>query len=287
MIQSLHLCSAILRRFIVLLALTFGLASCGAFGGPTVEKAPVEKPAKEMYAAAEAKLKSGDLKAAVKAFDEVERLHPTSQYAKRAILASATASYKNGDYDKAIVSAERYLSFYPSDKKAPEAQYLVALSHYDQITDVGRDQNRTKRALQALRTLIARYPTSQYRKDAQLKIELALDHLAGKEMEVGRFYLKRGQYIAAINRFRLVVVKYQRTAHTAEALHRLVEAYLALGVVKEAQTAAAILGHNFPGSPWYLDSYALLTGKDLRPKEDKGSWISRSWGKAVDAVDIF
>ncbi len=267
--------AAALRRVLAAFAVIVGLAACASEGGP--EGAQDTRTAEELYAAAEALAAERQYRAAARAFDEVERLHPTSQYAKRAILASATMSYRNGDYDQAIGSAQRYLDFYPSDTRADEAQYLVALSHYDQITDVGRDQARTRAALQALRLLIARYPNSDYRREAEFKVDLTLDHLAGKEMEVGRFYLNRGQYIAAINRFRTVVEQYQQTAHTAEALHRLVEAYLALGVVSEAQTAAAVLGHNFPGSPWYVDSYALLTGVDLRPEEDEGSWISQAW----------
>lgn len=264
---------------VLMLGLTLGLAACASEGGPELPQN--EATAEELYEKANALAADRQYRAAAQAYDEVERLYPTSQYAKRAILDSATMSYRQGDYDRATASAQRYLDFYPSDARADEAQYLVALSHYDQITDVGRDQATTRAALQAMRQLIARYPNSDYRREAELKIELTLDHLAGKEMEIGRFYLERGQYVAAINRFRTVIVQYQQTAHTAEALHRLVECYLALGVTSEAQTAAAVLGHNFPGSDWYLDSYALLTGVDLRPEEDEGSWISQAWSGIV------
>ena len=283
MFQSTHtLSTPVFSRWLAICALVLGLSACAGEGGPGVDSDV--RSAENMYAEAEQLAEDGQHRQAAKAFDEVERLHPTSKYAKPAILASATSSYRHGDYDRAITAASRYLDFYPSDARAAEAQYLVALSHYDQITDVGRDQARTVAALQSLKQLIARYPNSEYRREAELKVELALDHLAGKEMEVGRFYLQRGQYIAAINRFRVVIEQYQTTAHTAEALHRLVEAYLALGVVSEAQTAAAVLGHNFPGSQWYQDSYALLTGAQLEPQEDEESWISRSWGAVSDIL---
>lgn len=259
-------------------AVLLGLAGCS--GGPKAEDM-AEAPASELYAKAEAALADGNEEEAARLYDEVERLHPTSQWAKRAIIMSAFASHAAGDYDKAILAAGRYLDFYPSDKDAPYAQYLVAISHYDQIVDVGRDQARTRQALQALRELVNRYPDSEYAREGRLKLDLTLDHLAGKDMEVGRYYLKRGNYVGAIERFRTVVERYETTSHVEEALHRLVESYLALGVTREAQAAAAVLGHNFPGSDWYLDSYALLTGHDLRPEPPSDSWLNKVYRRVI------
>lgn len=262
----------------VALATALAISGCSSSGST---EAAAEPPADELFRQAETELRNGRDVVAAGLFDEVERLYPTSQWAKRAMIMSAYASYEGGEYDKAILSAERFLDFYPSDKDAAYAQYLVAVSHYDQIVDVGRDQARTRAALQSLRELVNRYPDSEYAREGRLKLDLTLDHLAGKEMEIGRYYLKRGNYIGAIERFRVVVERYQTTSHVEEALHRLVEAYLALGVNQEAQAAAAVLGHNFPGSAWYIDSYALLTGRDLTPVEDADSWITRVWRRVV------
>lgn len=268
--------------------LAAGVAGCSYLGFGGDEDIAVGKEgesAETLYKRAEGLAGQGDFQSAVKAYDEVERLHPVSTYAKKAMLRSAYAAYRSGDYDKAALNAGRYIDFYPSDENAAYAQYLIAMSQYDQINDVGRDQARTKAALQALRELINRYPDSEYAREAQIKLDLTIDHLAGKEMDIGRYYLGKGQYIGAINRFRTVVERYQTTTHTPEALHRLVEAYLALGIEKEAQTAAAVLGHNFPGSEWYQDSYALLTGRDLRPQKDDESWISQAWGSVSSVGD--
>lgn len=275
---------------IVAAALVAGLLSACAFGGDDAVTFEDVEPAESIYARAEAEFAEGNYALAAQIFDELERLHPTSRLTKRAMLRATEASYREGDYDKAALSGRRFLEFYPSDESADYAQYLIALSFYDQITDVDRDQAVTRSALQSLRELTNRYPDSEFAREGQLKLDLTLDHLAGKEMMIGRFYLERNQYIGAINRFRTVLETYQTTSHTPEALHRLVEAYLALGVVTEAQTAAAVLGHNFPGSDWYLDSYALLTGRDLRPAVDEGSWISQAWGVMKDTVgdvDLF
>jgi outer membrane protein assembly factor BamD len=193
------------------------------------------------------------------------------------MLMNAYANYKINQYNEAILSAQRFISLHPSNRDVPYAYYLIGLSYYEQISDVGRDQKMTENALAAFTELARRFPQSEYARDARLKIDLTHDHLAGKEMEIGRYYLKRRDYIAAINRFRVVVEKYQTTTHTPEALQRLTEAYLSLGVAAEAQTAAAILGYNFPGSEWYEDSYALLANKGLEPVENKDSWISRAW----------
>lgn len=263
-----------------LLAAVPGCSSGGLFGKkePSVE----ELTAAEIFRRGEAQLADGDEIAAAKSFNEIERLYPFSQFAKRAIIMSAYASYKGGQYPDARASARRYVELYPADEDAPYAQYLVALTYYDNIVDVERDQDMTRRALQELTEVARRYPDSEYARDATLKIDLTQDHLAGKEMTVGRYYLKRGHYTSAINRFRKVVDEYQTTSQTPEALHRLTEAYLALGLEREAIAAAAVLGHNFPGSEWYAYSYELLTGRDLIPgDEDPSGFFSRVYRRVI------
>lgn len=206
-------------------------------------------------------------------FGEVERLYPYSSWAKRALIMQAFAYHKDKDYENSRASAQRFIDVYPTDDDAAYAQYLLALSYYDQIEDVGRDQGLTFQALQGLRTVIERYPDSEYARSAILKFDLAFDHLAGKEMEIGRYYLRRDHYTASINRFRVVVEDFQTTTHTPEALHRLVEAYLSLGLTEEAQTAGAILGHNYRGTEWYEDSFKLLTGRGLELEAAGDSWL--------------
>lgn len=235
----------------------------------------------EIYRLAEGMLEQGNAVRAGSTFGEIERLYPYSEWAKRAMMMSAFSYHTAGDYELSRSAAQRYLDFYPADDDAAYAQFLVALSHYDRITDVGRDQGTTFEALQALGATIERYPNSEYAASARLKFDLALSHLAGQEMEIGRYYLKRGHYTAAINRFRAVVEEYQTTSHTAEALHRLVEAYLSLGLTEEAQTAGAILGHNFQGSEWYENSYALLTGEGLDATEAGDSWLTSIYRQVV------
>jgi len=239
------------------------------------------RPVDEIFAGADALAAEGEFAQAAEAYDEVERLYPYSPRAKTAMMRSAQSYYRAGDYNQARLAAERFLNFYPADPQAPDAQLLIANSYYDQIVDVGRDQANTREALTALRETVNRYPDTDQARAAQLKLDLTLDHLAGKEMAVGRYYLKRDQYVAAINRFRTVIENYQTTSHTPEALHRLVEAYMGMGVVQEAQTAAAVLGYNFPGSTWYASSYDLLTGSNLAPQENSDSWISRSYRQVV------
>lgn len=214
-------------------------------------------------------------------FSEIERLYPYSELARRALIMQAFAFHKDGDYENSRSSAQRFIDFYPEDEDAAYAQYLLALSYYDQIDDVGRDQGLTFQALQSLRAVIERYPDSEYAKSAILKFDLAFDHLAGKEMEIGRYYLKRDHFAAAINRFRVVVEDFQTTTHTAEALHRLVESYLSLGLTDEAQTAGAILGHNFQATEWYENSYALLTGVGLEPKVRGKNWLSSVYRQMI------
>jgi outer membrane protein assembly factor BamD len=210
---------------------------------------------------------------AIRYFSEVERLYPYSEFAKRALIMQAFSLHKAKRYEDARGAAQRYLDLYPAEEDAAYAQFLLALSYYDQIDEVGRDQGLTFQALQALRQVIELYPDSEYARSAILKFDLAFDHLAAKEMEIGRYYLKKGQYSAAINRFRTVVQDFQTTTHTAEALHRLVEAYLALGLTDEAQTAGAILGHNYQGNPFYEDSFNLLKGKGLSAEAKGDSWL--------------
>lgn len=196
-------------------------------------------------------------------FNEVERQHPYTEWARRAQLMAAYSNYMDNEYDEAVLSSERFLAVYPGNSSAPYAWYLIAMSYYEQITDVGREQRITENAMNAFRQIIARYPGSPYERDAQLKLDLTRDHLAGKEMEVGRFYQSNRQYLAALLRFRSVIDTYETTTHVAEAMHRSVEVYLALGIIDEALEVAAVLGHNFPKSKWYKFSYALLTDEDL------------------------
>ncbi|MGB3317005.1 MAG: outer membrane protein assembly factor BamD [Albidovulum sp.] len=218
---------------------------------------------------------------AVKYFAEVERLYPYSEWAKRALIMQAFAYHKHRDYEESRATAQRYIDTYPAEEDAAYAKFLLALSYYDQIDEVGRDQGLTFQALQALRAVIEEYPDSDYARSAILKFDLAFNHLAAKEMEIGRYYLKRKHYTAAINRFRVVVENFQTTTHVPEALHRLVEAYLSLGLTDEAQTAGAILGHNFQSTDWYEDSYALLTGRGLRPEAKGDSWLAKVYRQVI------
>lgn len=264
-----------LRSWFAPVVLATALAITGCSGAKP--KDPAERPVEALYNEAMNELLVGLPSTAAKKFDEVERQHPYSVWANKAQLMSAYSFYLINRYTEAIVALDRFIRLHPGSREVPYARYLRALSYYEQITDVGRDQGNTEQALKALKEVVRRYPTSKYARDARIKIDLAYDQLAGKEMEVGRFYIKRGHYTAAINRFRTVIEKYQTTSHVPEALHRLTESFLALGIKDEAQTAAAVLGYNFPGSEWYVDSYTLITGAKLRPKIKKGSWISRAW----------
>jgi len=257
--------------------LALGLLSACSGSSDEEEALYEERPVDVIYNEAMDELEKGDYRDAAEQFDEVERQHPYSVWARRAMLMSSYANYQVNEYDQAILAAQRYISLFPGSQDAAYAYYLIALCYYERIVDVGRDQSMTLRALGALQEVVSRYPESEYARDAQLKIDLTLDHLAGKEMAVGRYYLYEGEYLAAINRFRNVILNYQTTSQVPEALHRLVEAYLTLGIDNEAQTAGAILGYNYPGSRWYEDSYALLADKGLEPQEDEGSWMSRAW----------
>ena len=261
------------------LALVAVLAACG--GGnrePDFEQMDAEAIYKLGEYQLETSRKGSD---AVTYFAEVERLYPYSEWAKRALIMQAFAYHKDRVYENSRATAQRYIDTYPAEEDAAYAKYLLALSYYDQIDEVGRDQGLTYQALQALRAVIEEYPDSDYARSAILKFDLAFDHLAAKEMEIGRYYLKRKNYTAAINRFRVVVENFQTTSHTPEALHRLVEAYLSLGFTDEAQTAAAILGHNFRSTEWYEDSYRLLTAKGLEPKARGDSWLARVYRQVI------
>lgn len=257
-------------RFLGMAVLASALVACGG-----QRERPLDSyTAEEIFKQGELKLSSVRRPdEAIRYFQEVERLYPYSEFAKRALIMQAYAYHKAKKYEEARAASQRYLDFYPGDEDAPYALYLMALSYYDQIDDVGRDQGVTFQALTGMRDVIEQYPDSDYARSAMLKFELAFDHLAAKEMEIGRYYLKRGNYTAAINRFRSVVQDFQTTTHTAEALHRLVEAYLALGFTQEAQTAGAILGYNYQSSPFYDDSFRLLKGRGLNPEAVGDSWL--------------
>lgn len=255
------------------------LAGCGTGSSePDLESFSAEDIYKRGEYELEASTRGRD---AIRYFSEVERLYPYSEWAKRALIMQAYAHHRDRDYDEARATAQRFLDIYPGDEDAAYAQYLLALSYYDQIDRVGRDQRLTFLALQGLREVIERYPDTEYARSAVLKFDLAFDHLAAKEMEIGRYYLKQGHFTAAINRFRVVVEDFQTSTHTPEALHRLVEAYLALGLHDEAQTAAAILGYNFQSSPFYEDSYRLLTGQGLAPDVAGEGWLRDIYRQVV------
>jgi outer membrane protein assembly factor BamD len=220
-----------------------------------------------------------DNRAASKKFEEVDRQHPYSDWARKSLLMSAYAYYNQGDYDSCIGAATRYVTLHPGSPDAAYAQYLIAASQYDQIPDISRDQGRTEKAIAALEEVVRKYPTSEYAGSAKAKMEGARDQLAGKEMDIGRYYLLKRDYVAAINRFKTVVTQYQTTRHVEEALERLTEAYMAIGQIGEAQTAAAVLGHNFPDSKWYKDAYNLVKSGGVEPSENEGSYISKAFKK--------
>jgi outer membrane protein assembly factor BamD len=256
------------------LALVVGLGLAGCSSTPT--DAYTERPVEELYnKAVDAMLDENYIQAG-KMFDEVERQHPYSIWATKAQLMQAYVNYQANKYDEAVAAADRFITLHPGNRDTAYAYYIKAISYYEQITDVERDQKNTDRALKALDEIVTRYPDSKYARDARLKLDLTRDHLAGKEMEIGRYYERREQYLAAINRYKHVVSDYQTTTHVPEALARLTECYMALGVVKEAQASAAVLGYNFPNSDWYKDSYALVGGTYQAP--DRPSWLGRVVG---------
>ena len=255
----------------LILCLSVGLANCAK------DEASIylERSVEDIYNYAMDLLLDKDYQMAALTFEEVERQHPYSMWATKAQLMSSYAHYLDNNYDDSVIAAERFVSLHPGHDDTAYAYYLLGLCYYEQISDVGRDQKMTVKALEAFESVVRRYPTSKYSRDAKLKMDLARDHLAGKEMEIGRTYQSLEFYVAAINRFRNVVERYQTTSHVPEALYRLTESYLALGVTKEAEVAAAVLGHYFPGSDWYATSYALLRERDLQPRLLKRSWLAR------------
>jgi len=282
--SSLSRAARSLRLAAGLIALAVPLSGCGT--GSLWDKFTakddtfIEEPADKLYNEGLYLMNERkDLKAASKKFEEVDRQHPYSDWARKSLLMSAYSFYNAGDYDSCIGAATRYVTLHPGSPDAAYAQYLIAASHYDQIPDTSRDQGRTEKAIAALEEVIRKYPTSEYANSAKAKLEGARDQLAGKEMTVGRYYMEKRDYTAAINRFKTVVTQYQTTRHVEEALARLTEAYMAIGIVGEAQTAAAVLGHNFPDSRWYKDAYNLVKSGGLEPSENQGSYISRAFKK--------
>ena len=265
-----------LARFVALALLAAPLLGCSLLNKD--EDYVPDDPADKIYNEGLFLLNNKhDYKAAAKKFDEVDRQNPYSDWARKALLMSAYAYYQGQKYEECINAAKRYVTMHPGSPDAAYAQYLIGASFYDQIPDVTRDQQRTESAIRALEDVVRKYPDSEYAMNSKKKIEMARDQLAGKEMEVGRYYMNKRDFIGAINRFKVVVTQYQTTRHVEEALMRLTEAYLALGIVDEAQTAAAVLGHNYPDSEWYKDAYKLVKSAGGEPNENKDSWMSRAF----------
>ena len=257
-------------------ALMLALAGCSTTSIDSTQALNPDPPAK-MFADADQLMSTGKFDAAAQKFEAVDREHPYSPEARRAMVMSAYAYYRAGKSPEAIATAERYVALHPGTKEAPLAHHIIASAYFDDIKGPNRDQGATRKALDQLKTLKTRYPDSEYAQDADKRMRVAEDNLAASEMEVGRYYLKRKNYVAAINRFKTVVSDYQTTAHVEEALMRLTESYMALGIAKEAQNSAAVLGHNFPDSKWYKDAYTLLQSDGLAPREDGDSWLSKAW----------
>jgi outer membrane protein assembly factor BamD len=265
-----------LARLLAVAVLVIPLGACTLFGKD--EPTPADQPADKLYNEGVFLLnRRQDYPEAAKKFEEVERTHPYSEWARKSLIMTAYAKYESRDYEEAISAARRYVTLHPGSPDAAYAQFLIGTSYYDQIPDIGRDQARTEKAIAALEEVARKYPDSEYAQSAKQKIDIARDQLAGKEMAVGRYYQERKDFAGAINRFKVVVTQYQTTRHVEEALLRLTESYMALGIVNEAQTAAAVLGHNFPQSRWYTDAYRLVKSGGVEPYENPGSWISRAF----------
>ncbi len=261
-----------------------GCASVGSMFSSEDTTKVDDRPPDVIYKEADTLLTKGEYTKAAEQFEEVDRQHPYAEEAKKAMLMAAFSYKKAGKLPEAVAAARRYITLHPGTKEAALAQNIIATSYYERINSPSRDQSETKKAVVELETLIQRYPDSRYAEDAKRQLKISRDMLAASEMNVGRYYLKKRNYLAAINRFRTVVTDYQQTTHVEEALMRLTEAYMALGIVNEAQTAAAVLGHNFPESRWYQDAYTLLKSGGTEPREDAGSWISRTWKTAMRSV---
>src|ERR1700719_1486847 len=263
--------------FAVLLVLATMLGACSLFDKDAM--AP-DEPADKLYNEGLYLLnQKKEPKEAAKKFEEVDRQHPYSEWARKSLIMSAYAYYEAGAYDDCVNSARRYVTLHPGSPDAAYAQFLIGSSYFDQIPDISRDQGRTERAVQALEEGARKFPNTEYAVSAKRKVDVARDNVAGKEMDIGRFYQGKHDYVGSINRFKVVVTQYQTTRHVEEALFRLTEVYMSLGIVGEAQTAAAVLGHNFPDSPWYKDAYNLVKGGGLEPSENGGSWISKAFKK--------
>ncbi|HKK84720.1 MAG TPA: outer membrane protein assembly factor BamD [Roseovarius sp.] len=270
-------------KLVFVVAMGLMVSACGGLDGD-IKRGELDYEnytAKQIFERGEFDLARNDPDLAAQVFGEVERLYPYSEWAKRALIMQAYSYHQDQDYENSRSAAQRFIDFYPTDEDAAYAQYLLALSYYDQIDEVGRDQGLTFQALQSLRKVIENYPDSEYARSSILKFDLAFNHLAAKEMEIGRYYLKRDHFSAAINRFRVVVEDFQTTTHTAEALHRLVEAYLSLGLTDEARTAGAILGYNFRGTEWYEDSYKMLTGQGLTLEAAGDNWLRQVYRQMI------
>jgi outer membrane protein assembly factor BamD len=272
---------ALVARLVALVLLLGPLGACSSLGSlfsKDDDAQTVEEPADKLYNEGLYLLNDkADYKSAAKKFEEVDRQHPYSDWARKSLIMSAFAYYQNGDYDDSITAAKRYVTLHPGSPDAAYAQFLIGSSYFDRIPDISRDQDRTEKAVAELEEVVRKYPNSEYAASAKKKIEIARDQLAGKEVDIGRWYMQKKDYTGAINRFKVVVTRYQTTRHVEEALMRLTEAYMTLGIVGEAQTSAAVLGHNFPDSPWYQDAYNLVKSRGLEPAENKNSWISRAF----------
>ena len=256
-----------------------GCSSLGAmFGQSEDETSYIEEPADKLYNDGLYLLNNKkEYKSAAKKFEEVDRQHPYSDWARKSLIMSAFAYYSDGDYDESVNAAKRYVTLHPGSPDAAYAQFLIGSSYFDRIPDISRDQDRTEKAVAELQEVVRKFPNTEYAVSAKKKIDIARDQLAGKEVDIGRWYMQKKDYTGAINRFKVVVTRYQTTRHVEEALMRLTEAYMTLGIVDEAQTSAAVLGHNFPDSPWYKDAYNLVKARGLEPSENKKSWISRAF----------
>lgn len=270
-------------RFLPCLVLLALLAGCAG----DKDKLAGDQPVDVLYNKARGEMGAGNFRSAAGAFDEVERQHPYSQWATQANLMSAYASYQAGDYDASVSTLDKFIELHPGHPDVAYAYYLRGICFYEQIVDVGRDQELTRKAMDALGEVVRRFPDTAYATDAKFKRDLTLDHLAGKEMEIGRFYLKRRYYQAAINRFKLVIQNFQTTTHVPEALHRMVEAYLALGLPDEAKKMGAILGHNYPGSDWYQASYSLLTKGETMQLQRRNAPTTTAGKLKNTIMDVF
>ena len=269
------------KRPLLVTALALALVLGGCASSTDITKALNPDPPGKMYAEADAMMSKGLYEDAAKRFEELDRDHPYAQESRRSMVMAAFAYYKAGKNPEAIASARRYTTLHPGTKDAALAHHVIASAYFDDIKDPHHDQTAARRALAELKILVSRYGDSPYAKQAENRIRIAEDSIAASEMIVGRYYLKNGQFVAAINRFKTVVADYQTTQHVEEALHRLVEANAALGIIPEAQSSAAVLGYNYPNSRWYKDSYALLQKQGVKPQDSQGSWISRQWKKVL------